>query len=233
MIPKIVKYANSDEALRAMTHRLVSYLLQKKDDSPFTLALSGGGTAKQMFRLWVNEYADTVDWQRFRFFWVDERCVSPTDEESNYGQAYRLFFEPMKIPVSNVFRIHGETDPEDEAVRYSSLVGEQVPANGSYPCFDAVILGIGNDGHTASIFPNLLPLLADSRNYVVSRHPVTNQYRISMSGTLILNSSHLLIPVLGIEKADLLSRLMDSTYLENGLPAAYILEHASDAVVFS
>ncbi len=223
-------YTTDDEALRAMTDSLMIFATQVS--RPFSLALSGGETAKQMFRLWCEEYSDKVDWQKFRFYWVDERCVAPDDEESNYGEANKLFFKPMDIPSENIFRIKGEEYPSKEAIRYSELVDSQVMTEGTGPRFDAIILGIGNDGHTASIFPNLLPLLKEQREYVVSNHPVTGQYRISMSGTLILNSLHILIPVLGPDKEPIFSQLSCSTFEENLLPSAYILENATEATVF-
>jgi 6-phosphogluconolactonase len=219
-------YPTADKALRAMTDSLLTFAAQV--DRPFSLALSGGGTAKQMFRLWCEEYSDKVDWQKFRFFWVDERCVAPDDEESNYGEANKLFFKPMNIPPENVFRIKGEDEPSKEAIRYSELVESKVKS----ASFDAIILGIGNDGHTASIFPNLLPLLKDQRNYVVSNHPVSGQYRISMSGTLILNGLHILVPVLGPDKEPIFSQITSTPFKENRLPSAYILENATEATVF-
>lgn len=231
MISMIINnYPSADEALRAMTDSIISFAGQI--NRPFSLALSGGETAKQMFRLWCEEYADKENWQKFHFFWVDERCVAQNDNESNYGEANRLFFKPMNIPSENIFRIKGEEDPSKEAIRYSKLVDSQVMTEGSRPRFDAIILGIGKDGHTASIFPNLLSLLKDKRNYVVSKHPVTGQYRISMSGTLILNGLHILIPILGPDKEQIFSQLSCSPFEENRLPFAYILENATEATVF-
>ena len=176
---KIENYKDNKDALRALTRQLMDYMARKEDDEPFNLALSGGETAKQMFALWADEYKDKIDWNNMRFFWVDERCVSPTDAESNFGHANKLLFEPLHIPREHIHRIHGEGEPGTEAMRYSRIVKEYLPRHGQFPYFDCIILGIGGDSHTASIFPDNLPLLTDSRNYAVSQHPETGQFRIT------------------------------------------------------
>ena len=84
---KIENYKDNKDALRALTSQLMDYMARKEEQTPFNLALSGGETAKQMFALWADEYKDKIDWENMRFFWVDERCVPPTDAESNFGHA--------------------------------------------------------------------------------------------------------------------------------------------------
>lgn len=230
---KVENYKDDKEALRALTGRLITYMSCKEEQHPFNLALSGGETAKKMFALWVDEYKDKIDWDNIRFFWVDERCVAPTDTESNYGHANRLLFEPLQIPADHVYRIHGEVEPGTEAMRYSRIVKEYLPRHGQFPYFDCIILGIGGDSHTASIFPDNLPLLTDSRNYAVSQHPETGQFRITMTGPIILNGSPLLVPVLGANKGSAIEELKQGYSATNATPAAYILSHAVDATVYT
>lgn len=225
-------YKNEKEALRAMTVRLISLTVRKRS-RPFNLALSGGGTAQKMFVLWVDEYRYKIDWNNLRFFWVDERCVPPTDPESNYGHARKLLFDPLHIPAEHVHRIHGEVEPGTEAMRYSMRVKEFLPRHGKLPYFDCIILGVGEDAHTASIFPATLPLLTDSRNYAVSQHPESGQYRITMTGQLILNDSPLLVPVLGASKTEMLNELKKGYSATNATPAAFILSHAVEAVIYT
>lgn len=226
-------YKEEKEALQALTSRLMHYMALKTDGQPFSLALSGGETARKMFTLWANEYRDRIDWSMIRFFWVDERCVPPTDPESNYKHAHELLFKPLGIPSRHVHRIHGEVEPGTEAMRYSRIVKEHLPRHGQLPYFDCIILGIGGDAHTASIFPDNLPLLTDSRHYAVSQHPDTHQYRITMTGPLILNDSPLLIPVLGPAKTRMIEELKQGYSTTNATPAAFILSHAVEAVVYS
>lgn len=129
----IENFKDDKEALRAMTGELVRYMDRKDDGLPFNLALSGGGTAQKMFALWVDEYKDKIDWDAIRFFWVDERCVPPTDPDSNYGHANELLFKPLHIPAGHVHRIHGEVEPGTEAMRYSRVVKEYLPRHGQLP----------------------------------------------------------------------------------------------------
>lgn len=230
---KVENYKDDKDALRALTDQMIADMSCREDQSPFNLALSGGETAKKMFALWVDEYRDKIDWDTMRFFWVDERCVPPADPESNFGHANRLLFEPLHIPADHIHRIHGEVEPGTEAMRYSRIVKEYLPRRGQFPYFDCIILGIGGDSHTASIFPDNLPLLTDSRNYAVSRHPETGQFRITMTGPIILNGSPLLVPVLGANKGAAIEDLKQGYSITNATPAAYILSHAVDAVVFT
>ena len=174
------------EALRSMTEDMMA-MIRRKDFAPFNLALSGGETAKHMFSLWVDEYKDKIDWNNIRFFWVDERCVPPTSPDSNYGHANHLLFKPLCIPADHIHRIKGENEPGTEAMRYSWVVKEFLPLFNQMPTFDCIILGVGEDSHTASIFSTTMELLSDSRNYAVSQQPSTGQYRITMTGPLILN----------------------------------------------
>lgn len=225
-------YDTAECALRGMTDRLLCRL--GLTGKPFHLALSGASTARRMFDLWVREYREKMDWERLRFYWVDERCVAPCDEESNFRYAGELLFRPLGIPLPHIHRIHGECPPETEAERYAEMVEREVPASSGLPCFDGVILGIGEDGHTASLFPDALELLTDRHCYVVSRHPQTGQKRITMTGPLILNAKTILIPVIGREKTTILQRVLHAVRCENyDLPAAYIIAHAPETVVFT
>lgn len=224
-------YTDSTSALRAMTNDLKRTISETK--GTFHLALSGGGTAQQMFKLWVEEYSEEIEWNRLRFYWVDERCVPPTDAESNYGHALHLLFEPLQIPAAHVFRIRGEEDAEAEALRYSQLIEEEVTERNNKPHFDAIILGVGPDAHTASIFPNQLELLTDQRLYAVAKHPVSGQQRVSMTGTLILNDTPLFVPILGTDKQNVIEKLKQGFSESNATPSAYILNKATQAEIYT
>lgn len=228
----IERFKDKKEALRAMTDQLMRLVGEKKEAAPFNLALSGGGTAGQLFALWADEYKDKIDWDRLRFFWVDERCVPPADKESNFGQADRLLFHPLQIPAGHIHRIRGECEPGVEAMRYAWEVKEYLPRFNQLPTFDCIILGVGEDAHTASIFPTTLELLTDSRVYAVSRHPSTGQFRITMTGPLILNGAPLLVLMLGKNKAPVLRELMEGYSPVHPTPAAYILSQAVEAAIF-
>ena len=141
---------------------LITHILEAMDkelERPFTIALSGGTTPATLFEVWEREYAAYTPWSRIYFYWVDERCVPPGDDQSNFGLAYRLLFSKVGIPASHYYRIVGEGAPEEEAKQYSSIVKTTVPTVDGVPVFDFVLLGIGEDGHTSSIFPDHQELL--------------------------------------------------------------------------
>ena len=229
----IENFKDSKEALRSLTSKMIHYLDEKQNRPTFNLALSGGETAKQMFSLWVAEYGSKINWMKIRFFWVDERCVPPADPDSNYGHADRLLFNPLHIPPENIHRIHGEAKPGEEAVRYSRIVEEYLPHRNKLPYFDCIILGIGNDAHTASIFPGNLSLLASQSIYAVSQQPITHQFRITMTGTLILNGSPLLVPAPGSGKSIVIEETKKGFSEINATPAAYILSKAANAIIYT
>lgn len=222
-------YNDSTSALRALTGDLLRLIEAKPASRPFHLALSGGSTARLMFTLWRDEYAGNPAWLRVHFLWVDERCVPPTDAESNYGEAQRLFFTPLHIAASHVHRINGEAPPEEEAARYERLARQLL---GMEPP-DAIILGVGPDFHTASIFPHSLSLLTDERLYAPSRHPVSGQRRVTMTGSLILSGAPLFVPLLGSDKTAVISHLKADNPADNATPAAYIIGTAREATIYA
>lgn len=227
---KLKVFTLADEALRDLTNLLIEKMRKRRD--PFHIALSGANTAQKMYELWVKEYREKMNWEQLRFYWVDERCVGPEDEESNFKHADELLFRPLEIPVGHIHRIHGEREPQIEADHYSELVKWELPGYACLPRFDCVILGIGGDGHTASLFPGNPEFLTDKRCYVVSQHPENGQKRISMTGTLILNSKMIFIPVLGHDKTAILQKTINASKTEM-LPAAYIVSHATDVTIFT
>ncbi len=176
-MPMINKHANPQAVAEAFAKWFCTWVGSVPvEKSKLTVALSGGSTPKLLFRLWASEYRDRLDWNRVHFFWGDERCVPPEDPESNYGEAKRLFLDSIGIKAENVHRIRGESNPQSEAQRYSREICEHVElGDGNWPIFDLIILGMGNDGHTASIFPNQLALLTSEKICEVASHPVTGQ----------------------------------------------------------
>ncbi|WP_085536847.1 6-phosphogluconolactonase [Massilibacteroides vaginae] len=229
---KTEKHTTGQEALRALTAHLIA-LMEAKAERRFNLALSGGETAKQMYDLWVSEYEDTLDWGRLHFYWVDERCVAPDSPDSNYGHARRLLFEPLNIAGKHIHRIQGENEPEGEAVRYAAEVEGAVSINNGKPRFDCIILGVGNDLHTASIFPHTMPLLTDPRSYATAAHPESGQIRVTMTGPVILNDTPLLVPVLGSGKSAVISALEESDYTKHPTPAIYVVSKATDVTLYT
>lgn len=221
----------SELALSAMTDHIVS-LVNNSKSKAFHIALSGGGTAQAMFRLWAARYGEALDWGRLHFWWVDERCVGPDDEQSNYGYAETLLFKLLAIERDHIHRIWGENDPEAEAIRYSALSSAEVPQKEGFPAMDCTILGIGDDMHTASIFPSSMELLADSRSYAVGIHPTSGQRRITMTGPTILASAEIVIPVFGESKRHVIEAL-NAPDMSPTSPSAYIVSMAKDVKIYT
>ena len=223
---------DSREALELLSEQLAMQVRRKKEE-PFFLALSGGETAQQMFRLWTERFSGRIDWDTIRFYWVDERCVPPQDSESNYGHAHELLFGPLNILPAHIHRIRGEEEPAAEAVRYAQEVREELPHRHGIPRFDAIILGAGSDGHTASIFPDSISLMADQNLFAVSAHPGSGQKRITMTGPLILNAAMLLLPILGKSKAHITPLLLGNAPERELLPAGYVISHARHISIYT
>ena len=191
--------------------------------SKITISLSGGSTPKLLFELWADEYRDTLPWNRIHFFWGDERCVPPDNPESNYGEAKRLFLNNIQIRPENVHRIRGESDPQQEAQRYSDEIRAHVELDDDeWPVFDLIILGMGGDGHTASIFPDQMELLRSEKICEVATHPVTGQKRITMTGRVLNSASFVTFLVVGEEKRSALSAVLGKRDGFEGYPTSYV-----------
>jgi len=186
------------------------------------IAVSGGTTPRTLFELLGNEYETSIDWKKVRLFWVDERCVAPTDSESNFGMTYDAFLQKTIIPGTNIFRMRGEEIPEFEAERYSELLRKQLPAKGGYPVFDLVLLGMGNDGHTASIFPNDMSLLDSEMSVAVNVNPYTQQKRITLTGNTINNAQQIVFMITGESKSQILKDIIDGKSIAKNYPSAHI-----------
>ncbi|MEZ4983905.1 MAG: 6-phosphogluconolactonase [Saprospiraceae bacterium] len=206
-----------------VAHRFTTYLLETmagKDH--FTMALSGGSTPQVLFQLWATQYRHDFNWSALHLYWGDERCVPPSDPQSNYGVCRSLLLDHVAIPPENIHRIHGESHPAEEAARYCHTIWDTISMEGDYPAFDLVMLGMGDDGHTASIFPHQLPLFNDSRLAVVATHPVSGQQRISLTGTLINNAHEVAFLVTGSNKHAKLREILDKKPAAQAYPAFYV-----------
>ncbi|MDU8923455.1 6-phosphogluconolactonase [Pasteurellaceae bacterium LIM206] len=184
---------------------------------PVHISLSGGSTPKLLFNILAQApFADKVRWQNLHFWWGDERMVPPQDPESNYGEVQKLLFDHISIPAENIHRIRGENEVHAELARFSEEL-TLVP-NGE---FDWIILGMGTDGHTASLFPHHTDF-ADERLAVIARHPESGQLRISKTAKLIARAKRLTYLVTGGAKAALLQEIQQNDTALLPYPAARI-----------
>lgn len=193
-----------------------------KQNETFTIALSGGSTPELLFDLLGEKYAGKVSWENVHFFWGDERCVPPDNSESNYGMAYKKMLARIKIPASNIHRIKGEDNPEHEAIRYSEEISSNVNEKNKLPSFDLIILGLGEDGHTASIFPGNPELLVSGKICEVAVHPTTKQKRITLTGKVLNNAAKVFFLVTGTKKAGIIVDIFKRNPVSYDYPASYI-----------
>lgn len=187
-------------------YRIVNKYVSRQKD--IYIALSGGNTPKLLFETLAENYKEKIKWEFINFFWVDERCVPPDNMDSNYGMTKRYLLDKINISGSNIHRIKGEDEPVNEVLRYSKEVAITVPMERGLPQFDLILLGLGIDGHTASIFPNQMQLLESEKIYETAVQPETKQERITLTGKVINNAKQVYFLVSGIDKALVLSRLL-------------------------
>ncbi|MDP4116403.1 MAG: 6-phosphogluconolactonase [Bacteroidota bacterium] len=186
--------------------KLVDHL---RSDDYITLALSGGTTPVYIFNHIAVNYADKIAWNKIKVFWGDERCVPPESEDSNFGMASKNLLEKINIPAENIYRIYGENYPGFEAKRYSGVISEYVKPENGLPKFDLIMLGLGEDGHTASIFPDQIDLFKSSDICMPVMQPVTNQNRITITGGVINNAANVALFATGKSKAAIVAKMMN------------------------
>ena len=203
---------------------LVKMIMESsKEKRLLTIALSGGYTPELLFSLLGEHYSDSVIWNYVHFFWVDERCVPPDDPESNFGMTRRKLIERIDIPSSNIHRIRGENNPENEASRYSHEISDFTRQRDGLPLFDIIMLGLGEDGHTASIFPGNEELFHSDDICEVTVHPVTRQKRITLTGRIINNAEFVTFIVTGKKKADVVEKIIKKNRPDVIFPASYVV----------
>jgi 6-phosphogluconolactonase len=194
------------------------------DKRVFSVVLSGGATASLVYRhLAQYKPMSPVIWKWVHIFWADERCVPPEHEESNYLNIQRTFLKDIQIPKKNIHRIRGENKPFSECLRYEKeIIDHQILKSSDDKLFDWVLLGVGSDGHTASLFPGQDFLLGSQEMCVVVRHPVTGEKRITLTPYALNQSSRVTYNVVGSDKADKISDLVLETSRNNRFPTDYI-----------
>jgi 6-phosphogluconolactonase len=222
-----VEIFNSEETLAEETAKQFQKILMQslKTDNNFFAALSGGNTPRILFRkLADSPYKEKIDWNRIHFFWADERMVPPGDPESNYGEAKKILFDNISIPAGNIHRIKGEDDPKQEVLRYAAEIEEYIKKDQKgFPRFNLIFLGIGEDGHTASLFPGKTLQFTDEKNLCgLSKHPASSQLRISLTKETINNAEKIIFLVTGESKAETLAGILKNSSESKNFPGAQI-----------
>ena len=221
---KIHLYETPEETARAVAQLIAeSTNRQAQLHQYYNVALSGGNTPKLLFQILVSEFADIIRWDALRFFWVDERCVPPSDKESNFGMTYQHLINKISIPETNIFRMKGENDPAAEVIRYQSVLDKELTLKNGIPVLDLILLGMGDDGHTASIFPDNMSLLHADETVAVARHPQSGQKRITLTGKIIRQARQRIFLISGKSKSIVLSEILNKEKSSESYPAYHFL----------
>jgi 6-phosphogluconolactonase len=215
----IEKYKNTVEIAEAIAG-ILKKLNEKPGKDPVHISLSGGNTPKAIFKYLNEKYGKKLASERFHFWWGDDRCVPPTHPDSNYKWANELWLEPIGIAPENIHRVIGENDASLEAARYANEIKNTLPNKNGIPVFDLIILGLGDDGHTASIFPKQMELLTAKELCAVATNPYSGQIRVSFTGKLINNAKHVVFLATGENKAEKAKEVIVDK--NEALPASHI-----------
>jgi 6-phosphogluconolactonase len=212
------------------------------------LALAGGGTPRAAYSLLSQpEYATRIDWSRLQVFWSDERLVPPDHADSNYRLAVEALLMRAPIPPQNIHRMRGELAPTEAAQQYEAEMRNSLsPGTAGFPCFDLMMVGMGDDGHIASLFPGSPALHERSRWVVASEHnqpPPPLVPRLTLTLPVINAASEVLVIVTGEKKAERIRQVLEGESAGEPLPAQlinpsngrllWLLDHAAAGLLTS
>ena len=190
----------------------------------FTIALSGGSTPKSLYNLLATNARTALSWEKMFFFWGDERHVPPTDPDSNYRMVQEAMLSKVPVPPANVFRLAAE-NPDAEAVakdyestlrKFFSLEAGQIPA------FDLILLGMGPDGHTASLFPGTDGLKVKSRLVIANWVEKLKTSRLSFTLPMLNGARYVTFLVSGTDKASALKNVLEENVPGEQYPAKLV-----------
>lgn len=196
----------------ALAHALADFIvatagLAMAERGAFRIALSGGRTPQATYELLGREpLREEISWSDTFIYFGDERCVPPNDEQSNYRMVQRALLEHVAIPQTNVHRIRGEIDPGLAANEYASILRADL---GNAPQFDLMLLGLGKDGHTASLFPGMPPDTDDEALVRAVYAEADAMWRVTMTPDVINHSRSVAFAVDGVDKAQILAEVYE------------------------
>ena len=221
MIELIHTGITPEELAEFFAERLLLWI-DEHTQNIYHIALSGGKTPTVLYELLAEKYQTLIPWEKIHFWWSDERMVPPESSESNFKLANDLLISKLNVPEHHIHRIRGEADPIEEVRRYEAEIRSMLPMRNQIPLFDLILLGLGLDGHTASIFPGQLHLFETEKLVELSMHPVTSQVRITFTGKLLNSSWKIAFLVTGKTKANVLSQILHHHKGSEIFPASHI-----------
>lgn len=215
--PQDLFQAAAEEVIRAATEAI-------GQRGRFTIALSGGSTPKSLYNLIAANASASLPWEKIFFFWSDERHVPPTDADSNYHMAQETILSKIEVPAGNIFRVPTENrDASAVAAAYEQTLQEFFAAQpGDVPRFDLILLGMGPDGHCASLFPETAALQEKSRLVVANWVEKFKTYRITFTLPLLNAAREAMFLVSGTDKAPALREVLEGKASGEKFPSKLI-----------
>ncbi len=229
--PEVIIFDNGAELAQETARRFQAIAIQAvQQNGRFTVALAGGQTPRATYGLLTHEpYTTELPWEQCYFFFGDERCVPPTHPDSNFNMAEKSLLSKANIPRENIFRMQGELNPEQAAQRYSELLqhffrmtSSGGPSPENFPPFDLVLLGMGSDGHTASLFPGTAALQERSRPTVANYVTKTNSFRLTLTAPAINRAANIIFMIEGADKAAPVRQVLEGEYQPQIYPSQLI-----------
>ena len=209
--PQVRVWSTTDELFQAAAEDFCNIGNQAlRERGRFTVALSGGSTPRSLHHQLATTFSMGLPWDKVFFFWGDERHVPPDFPESNFRMAKETLLSPLQIPVDNVFRMPGELpDANQAAAIYEQTLREFYrSAPGEFPCFDFILLGLGPEGHTASLFPETKALEEKQRLVVGNWVAVHSTWRITFTYPLLNHAANIMFLIEGSGKADIVRQAL-------------------------
>lgn len=226
-----------EELSRAMAQHLV----ERAEEAAIArgvarIAVSGGHTPKQTFEVLADPnqpFLKRMPWDKLQLFWVDERTVPPDNSDSNYRMTREAMLDKVPLKPEQVHRIEGELDPEEAADRYEATLRRQFRLEGAeVPTFDHISLGMGDDGHTASLFPHTAALHEFGRLVVANQVPQKNTWRVTLTLPVIKQARDVVFLVDGAGKAEILKEVLLGNYDPETHPSQLILPDSGKLTFF-
>ncbi len=216
-------FADGEEVARAATRRFIELARAAiAANGRFSVALAGGSTPKRVYELLASEeFTGQTDWARVHIFFGDERCVPPDHHESNYRMAREALLAQVMLPLENVHRMVGEGDAVANARLYEEELREFFN-DAPWPQFDLIMLGMGDDGHTASLFPGSRALTEEGAWVTANWVEKFNTFRITLTAPAINRAAHVMFIVTGAGKAERLPEVLHGPREPQRLPSQLI-----------
>ncbi len=215
-------YSSKSELIKAVANKIINTIKGSvQEKGRCYLALAGGNTPRDVYSLLAKEHdKNPVSWNQVHLFWGDERTVPPEHPDSNYAMAKRSFLDQITIPPENIHRIEGEMEPERAAEKYEKVLHDVF--KDKPPRFDLILLGVGEDGHTASLFPETEALDVTDRLVTAVFVPKLNSWRVTLTLPLLNAAREVVFMVSGGSKSKIIQQIMTVRHPTKELPATLV-----------